>query len=245
MKKNFLRLAAIASVLFVTVLVFSCASTEPVEETAQEPVQETASTETGSVEQGTAENVLVSTSSSDWSENVFASADQHGYFFTTPELGQFSMIEGEFKKSGGYEHSGFGFVFGYTADEEGWLADYMRFEINTAGQFSVYACRGNTYVDLVEAHGENTAYLYDSSAVRGGYDSVNKLKIERTGDKDYALYINGSQVAAFTAPSGFANSDGVMAFFSVGKADQEKFPDEPVRVTYRITDSTSAALNEK
>ena len=237
MKNNFLRLVTIATILLVTVFAFSCKSSEVEEEpapVAEEPVE-------------VAETVLVSTDSGEWSENVFADADQHGYFFTTPEIGQFSMVEGEFKKAGGYEQSGFGFVFGYTADDEGWLADYLRFEINTAGQFSAYACRGSTYIDLVENHGENTAYRYESSAVKGGYDSVNKLKIERTGDKDYTLYINGSKAVSFTAPEGFSNSDGVMAFFSVGKADQEKFPDEPVKVTYRITDSVAAekVLNEK
>ena len=237
MKNNFLRLVTMSTILLVTVFAFSCKSSEVVEEpapVAEEPVE-------------VVETVLVSTDSGEWSENVFADADQHGYFFTTPEIGQFSMVEGEFKKAGGYEQSGFGFVFGYTADDEGWLADYLRFEITTAGQFSAYACRGNTYIDLVENHGENTAYRYESSAVKGGYDSVNKLKIERTGDKDYTLYINGSKEVSFTAPEGFSNSDGVMAFFSVGKADQEKFPDEPVKVTYRITDSVAAekVLNEK
>lgn len=145
MKNNFLRLIAIVSVLFATVFIFSCASSDAAEE-APAVEQNNAANVSASV----AENVIVSTDSSDWKENVFASADQHGYFFTTSEIGQFSMIEGEFKKSGGYEQSGFGFVFGYTADEEGWLADYMRFEINTAGQFTAYACRGNTYIDLVE-----------------------------------------------------------------------------------------------
>lgn len=229
MKNKYLRFVAVASVLSLSLLAFSCKSTEPAEEpapAASEPVVQE-------------ETVLVSTDPSEWSENVFASADQHGYFFTTPEIGQYSMIEGEFKKSGGYEQSGFGFVFGYTADDEGWLADYLRFEITTAGQYSAYACRGSTYIDLVEGHGENTAYRYDSSAIKGGYNSVNKLKIERTGAKDYNLYINGSKVLSFTAPDGFSNSDGVMAFFSVGKADQEKFPDEPVRVTYRITNKTA------
>ena len=67
---------------------------------------------------------------------------------------------------------------------------------------------------------------------------LNTLKIERTGDRSYTLYINGSQIAVATVPAGFVNGTGVMAFFSVGKADQEQFPDEPVRVTYRITDST-------
>lgn len=233
MKNNFLRLVASVSVALVALVAFSCKSSEA----AEEPVVEQAPV--AQVSQPV-ESVLVSTSASDWTENVFADASQHGYFFTTAEIGQFSMVEGEFKKSGGYEQSGFGFVFGYTADDEGWLADYLRFEITTAGQFSAYACRGTTYIDLVESNNENTAYRYESSAVKGGYDSVNKLKIERNGDKDYTLYINGSKVASFTAPNGFSNSDGVMAFFSVGKADQEKFPDEPVKVTYRITDSVAA-----
>ena len=233
MKNNFLRLVASVSVVLVALVAFSCKSSEA----AEEPVVEQAPV--AQVSQPV-ESVLVSTSASDWTENVFADANQHGYFFTTAEIGQFSMVEGEFKKSGGYEQSGFGFVFGYTADDEGWLAVYLRFEITTAGQFSAYACRGTTYIDLVENHGENTAYRYESSAIKGGYDSVNKLKIERNGDKDYTLYINGSKVASFTAPNGFSNSDGVMAFFSVGKADQEKFPDEPVKVTYRITDSVAA-----
>lgn len=224
MRGNVLRFFAIVSVLLMVAFVFSCKSSDADSSSADG--------------QGTGESVLVSTDN--WAENVFANSNQHGYFFTTPELGQYSMVEGEFKKSGGYEQSGFGFVFGYTADAEGWLADYLRFEITTAGQYSAYACRGNTYIDLVEGHGENTAYRYDSSAIKGGYDSVNKLKVERTGDKDYTLYINGSKVVSFTAPDGFSNSDGVMAFFSVGKADQEKFPDEPVKVTYRITDSAAA-----
>lgn len=233
MKNNFLRLVASVSVALVALVAFSCKSSEA----AEEPVVEQAPV--AQVSQPV-ESVLVSTSASDWTENVFADASQHGYFFTTAEIGQFSMVEGEFKKSGGYEQSGFGFVFGYTADDEGWLADYLRFEITTAGQYSAYACRGSTYIDLVESNNENTAYRYESSAIKGGYDSVNKLKIERSGDKDYTLYINGSKVASFTAPNGFSNSDGVMAFFSVGKADQEKFPDEPVKVTYRITDSVAA-----
>lgn len=237
MKNKCLRFTAAVSVLGLSLVAFSCKSTEPAEGSAP------ATTDPA----GQEETVLVSTDSSEWAENVFSRDDQHGYFFTTPEIGQYSMIEGEFKKSGGYEQSGFGFVFGYTADDEGWLADYLRFEITTAGQYSVYACRGSTYIDLVENHGENTAYRYESSAIRGGYDSANKLKVERTGEKDYTLYINGSKVTSFAAPDGFSNSDGVMAFFSVGKADQEQFPDKPVRVTYRITDSTitDRVMNEK
>lgn len=182
------------------------------------------------------EKELLSTFSKEWIENVFSKKEQLGYFFTTPELGQFNMIEGEFKKSGGYENSAFGFVFGYTANEEGMLSDYLRFEITTAGEYAAYACKGSTYIDLVEANDKNTAYMYPSSAIVGGYDSANKLKIEKADDTSYNLYINGTQVNTITVPEGFGNSDGVMAFFSVGKQNQEQFPDNPVRVTYRITD---------
>ena len=78
--------------------------------------------------------------------------------------------------------------------------------------------------------------MYPSSAIVGGYNSANKLKIEKVDDTSYNLYINGTQVNTITVPEGFGNSNGVMAFFSVGKANQEQFPDKPVRVTYRITD---------
>lgn len=182
------------------------------------------------------EKELLSTFSKEWIENIFSKTEQLGYFFTTPELGQFNMIEGEFKKSGGYENSAFGFVFGYSSNEEGILSDYLRFEITTAGEYAIYACKGSTYIDLVEANDKNTAYMYPSSAIVGGYDSANKLKIEKVDDTSYNLYINGTQVNTITVPEGFGNSDGVMAFFSVGKQNQEQFPDNPVRVTYRITD---------
>ena len=208
-KKIFLCLIAASSVLF-----FSCESTKVYGD----------------------EEELVSTLSKEWIENIFSKNEQLGYFFTTPELGQFSMIEGEFKKAGGYENSAFGFVFGYTANDKGILSDYLRFEITTAGEYAVYACKGSTYIDLVEANNKNTAYMYPSSAISGGYNSSNKLKIEKTKENTYKLYINGKNVNTITVPDGFGNSNGVMAFFSVGKANQEQFPDNPVRVTYRITD---------
>lgn len=212
--KNFKKICLVAFVAICATLFLSCESTNV----------------SGN------EKELLSTFSKEWIENIFSKKEQLGYFFTTPELGQFNMIEGEFKKSGGYENSAFGFVFGYTANEEGILSDYLRFEITTAGEYAAYACKGSTYIDLVEANDKNTAYMYPSSAIVGGYNSANKLKIEKTDDTSYNLYINGTQVNTITVPEGFGNSDGVMAFFSVGKQNQEQFPDNPVRVTYRITD---------
>ena len=213
--KNFKKICLVAFVAICATLFLSCESTNV----------------SGN------EKELLSTFSKEWIENVFSKKEQLGYFFTTPELGKFSMIEGEFKKAGGYENSAFGFVFGYSSNEEGILSDYLRFEITTAGEYAAYACKGSTYIDLVEANDKNTAYMYPSSAIVGGYNSANKLKIEKTDDTSYNLYINGTQVNTITVPEGFGNSDGVMAFFSVGKQNQEQFPDNPVRVTYRITDS--------
>ena len=123
------------------------------------------------------EKELLSTFSKEWIENIFSKNEQLGYFFTTPELGQFSMIEGEFNKAGGYENSAFGFVFGYTADEEGILSDYLRFEITTAGEYAAYACKGSTYIDLVEANDKNTAYMYPSSAIVGVENNTHKKTI--------------------------------------------------------------------
>lgn len=219
-------------------LFFSCKSTE--EAAAANPVQAADASEAV-----VTEDVLVSTFPADWTENVFSGSDQHGYFFTTPELGRFSMIEGEFNKLGGYEKSAFGFVFGYTADSEGWLSDYMRFEINTSGEYAAFASRGSTYIDLLEDHGENTAYLRSSSAINTGYDTVNKLKIVNAGGGLFDLFVNGTKLASVAAPEGFGGSDSVMAFFSVGSQEQERFPEQPVRVTYRITDSAASALAEK
>ena len=109
----------------------------------------------------------------------------------------------------------------------------------------MYAVNGGTYIDLVAANEENTVYMNESDLINGGYDSANKLKIEKTGDKDYTLYINGTEIVSFTAPEGYGNSDGVMAFFSVGQENQEVFPDEPVKITYRITDYVQTVAEEK
>lgn len=239
--RHIFRIFSFFMVASCVLMFFSCKSTEEAVESAEQVAATDAS-------EAIVEEVIVSTLPADWTENIFSEANQHGYFFTTPELGQFSMIEGEFKKLGGYEKSCFGFVFGYTADEAGWLSDYLRFEINTAGEYAAYACKGSTYIDLVEDHGENTAYMHTSSAINTGYDTVNNLKVVKTSDTTYDLFINGSKVVSATIPAGFGNSNGAMAFFSVGKQNQEQFPDQPVRVTYRITDSAAVQtgmLNEK
>lgn len=160
---------------------------------------------------------------------------EYGYFFTAPQIGPFTVIEAEFKKLGGYEKSAFGFVFSYTADNEGWLSDYMRFEINTAGQYGIYQYDGAQYTDLAQEQAPDTAYLYGTDVIQGGYNTANRLRIEDNGDGTCTISINGTQMAVVKLAHGKIGR--IMPFFSVGKADQERLPDEPVIVTYRITEA--------
>lgn len=181
---------------------------------------------------GTEQEMTVKKPDSEKKRRTFS---DYGYFFTAPQIGPFSVIEAEFKKNGGYEKSAFGFVFSYTADAEGWLSDYMRFEINTAGQFGVYTYDGKIYTDLVEEQEPNTAYLYSTPEVQKGYDTANKLRITDNGDGTCTIAINGIDMVTVKLVHGKIGK--VMPFFSVGKADQEKLPTEPVVVTYRITEA--------
>lgn len=172
----------------------------------------------------------------DWVETGLTDLEDCGYFYTTPELGQFDMLEGEFKKTTGYAKSAYGFVFGYAKPSaEGKLSTYLRFEINTDGEYALYRFDGSNYIDLVESNDKGTAYFYENGAINKGYDATNKLKVEINSNGRYDLFINGTKVATNVAPLK-DGTHGIMAFFSVGKQDQEKLPDQPVKVTYRITD---------
>src|SRR5574344_1568276 len=174
----------------------------------------------------------------DWLEAQLTDLDDCGYFYTSPELGQFDMIEGEFKKAKGYVKSAYGFVFGYTTPaDNGKLNNYLRFEINPDGEYALYKWDGANYTDLVESNDKATAYFYENGSINKGYDSTNVLKVALNSNNKYDLYINGTKVASNIARIKDAKY-GVMAFFSVGKKDQEKLPDQPVKVTYRITNGT-------
>src|SRR5574344_1783433 len=114
----------------------------------------------------------------DWSETQLTDLENCGYFYTTPELGQFDMLEGEFKKATGYEKSAYGFVFGYTKPGEGGkLSNYIRFEINTEGEYALYKWDGANYTDLVESNDKATAYFYENGSINKWYDSTNVLKV--------------------------------------------------------------------
>ncbi len=211
MKKSILL-----SLLGITLILASCASNKT-ESTAASSASEKFTT--------------------DWIEYSKENSTDCGYFYTTEELGEFSMIEGEFKKSAGYERSAFGFVFGYSSEKDGILSDYLRLEVNTEGQYAFYSWDGSKYTDFINPEAENTAYLNEGGPVTAGLDSVNKLKIEQdTSSGTYTCYINGTQIATGIEPIE-GSTGGVMAFFSVGKENEEKLPDTPVKVTYRITDS--------
>ena len=186
--------------------------------------------------ESTKQEVVPTNNESEWKETELSDLENCGYFFTTTELGEFDMIEGEFKKTTGYEKSAYGFVFGYTADESGKLKNYIRFEINTDGEYALYSWDGKSYKDLIEANDASTAYFYADDSITKGYDSTNTLKIEINGNGKYDISINGTKVVSDIER--IDNSTyGVMAFFSVGNENQEKLPDEPVKVAYRITSS--------
>ena len=146
------------------------------------------------------------------------------------------MIEGEFRKSSGYAKSAFGFVFGYGhPNANGLLSNYIRFEINTDGEYALYKWENRVYTDLLSNDHAGTAYFAKSSAIKAGYNSTNKLKVGMKDGK-WNVYINGTLIKEGIEP--IANgTHGVMGFFSVGKKSQEDLPNTPVVVSYRITDA--------
>lgn len=180
----------------------------------------------------------IETTEPEWIEFSQGNDTQNfGYFYTTDELGNFSSLEVEFKKDSGYESSCFGLIFGYSKTEDGVLSNYERLEINTLGEYAVYTWDGSNYTDLINDDAKNTAYLSENTSIVKGYGSSNKLKIEIDDEGLYSCYINGTKVASTIQPME-NTSYGAMAFFSVGKSDEENFPDSPVKVFYRIINST-------
>ena len=172
----------------------------------------------------------------EWVDLVVDDEENCGYFITTDELGTFYSIEGEFKKDAGNESSCFGFVFGYSAQEEGIVPDYFRFAINVKGEFSIHTWNSGVYKDLLDPEAD-TAYLYKSDVLNTGYGAVNTLKIELGDDCCLSFYINGTKVASGIEP--FENSTcGVMVFFSIGTKTEENLAETPVQFSYRIIDST-------
>ena len=71
--------------------------------------------------------------------------------------------------------------------------------------------------------------------VQKGDETANKLRITDNGDGTCTIAING--IGMVTVKLVHGKIGKVMPFFSVGKADQEKLPTEPVVVTYRITEA--------
>ncbi|MCR4939057.1 MAG: hypothetical protein K5930_02975 [Treponemataceae bacterium] len=174
----------------------------------------------------------------EWIDLVIDDDENCGYFITTDELGKFSSIEGEFKKDSGNESSCFGFVFGYSSQEEGIVPDYLRFAINVKGEYSIHSWNGSEYKDLLDPEADQ-AYLYKTEFISTGYEAVNTLRIELDENYNLSFLINGNEVASDI--EAFENSTpGVMVFFSVGTDKEENLSENPVKFSYRITDSKSA-----
>ena len=174
----------------------------------------------------------------DWVDLIVDDDENCGYFITTDELGAFSSIEGEFKKDSGNKSSCFGFVFGYSAQENGIVPDYIRFAINVNGEYSIHAWNGSSYIDLLDPEAD-TAYLYKTDTIKAGYGEVNTLKIAAAENGTLSFSINDTEVASNIQP--FENSTlGVMVFFSIGTKQEENLAENPVKFSYKITDSVAA-----
>ncbi len=244
MKKSIFVLALI-SVLFVFA---GCASDEaPAEETVapEVPANEI---ESQNIEPEVQEPVIVPEEpvleepeiafTTDWIDLVVDDDENCGFFITTDELGTFSSIDGEFKKDSGNESSCFGFVFGYSDQEDGIVPDYFRFAINTKGEYSIHAWDGTSYKDCIDPEAD-TAYLYKSDAINTGYGEVNNLKVTTDEEGLLSFFINDTEVASGIEL--FENStSGMMVFFSIGTKQEENLSETPVKFSYRITDSVAA-----
>lgn len=169
-----------------------------------------------------------------WISSKKESVQDCGRFYTTPELGRYKSLEVEFKKDSGSEAACFGLVFGFSSQKDGICSDYIRFEINALGEYAVYSFDGKKYFDLVNEDASDTAYYSESGAINKGLGAQNKLKVEIASDDTYSCYINGSCVANGIKPLK-NGTKGVMAFFSVGTAEEENLPETPVEVSYRVT----------
>lgn len=177
-------------------------------------------------------------STGDWISCIKEGAELHnGCFYTTDDLGQFSSLEVELKKDSGYEGSCFGLIFGFTDPKDGTLKNFTRFEINILGEYALYTWNGSEYTDLIDDSAKNTAYLVENVSISKEYGASNKLKIERNDDGTCNCYINGTKIASNKKVMDSSNYN-VRAFFSVGKAGEEKLPDVPVQVSYKISNST-------
>lgn len=171
----------------------------------------------------------------DWISCVKEGAElSNGCFYTTEDLGEYLSLEIEMKKDSGFEGSCYGLIFGYTDTNEEKLKNYTRFEINALGEYALYTFDGSKYVDLMDDSANNTAYMIEEALINKGLGSSNKLMIERNKDGTYNCFINGTKIAENKKIMDSSNNN-VRAFFSVGKANEENFPDEPVQVFYKIS----------
>lgn len=160
---------------------------------------------------------------------------KYGCFYTTDDLGEFNSFEIELKKDSGFDGACFGLVFGYTDTNEEKLNNYTRFDINVLGEYALYSFDGSKYYDLIDDTANNTAYLMEESSINKDFGSSNKLKIERNPNGSYNCYINGKKIASNVKVMDNSNFK-VRACFSVGKVNEEKLPDEQIKVFYKITD---------
>ena len=130
------------------------------------------------------------------------------------------IYEIECKKISGSQKYAYGMIFGAA-------------NTGTENFFALLVdCQG--YFSILKRDGDNETLKTDwinSSNLLSGYNKINTLKVTESGST-YTIFINGVQVHKFTDSAGFGNRIGYFA--SIGPEKDEKFPNSPVDVRFRM-----------
>ena len=152
--------------------------------------------------------------------------DQHLSFFDAT----MDTLELQVKKNSGYEHQGFGVIFCYR-DYNNWykllitINGYYRISKKVNGVYSYYYNDGEGWV---ASSNRNWPY---NEFLRTGYGKTNDIKIKRIAG-EFQFVFNGQEVFSFQDSSFSGGAAGCI--LAIGNSDQEKFPDSPVDIRYKM-----------
>lgn len=141
----------------------------------------------------------------------------------TNEGDAFAPVSVTVSKESGVSEAGFGIVF--CAQEIEGVPFMMAVLVNANGMYTVAEV-----VDGAFSHLDGGWKYF--SGMRRGYGIRNEIAVTYDGGTDeFLLLINGESVKSFSVPEG-ALFRGSKSGFVVVIADNENFPDEPVRVVF-------------
>jgi hypothetical protein len=148
----------------------------------------------------------------------------YDHYFTASAEHSGDTYEAEVKKLSGNTTYGYGMLFCYDSSNPDKLS-YYRLLITTRGSYQIHKrVAGAWAADPIKAW---TA----STAITAGYNQANKLRVVKAGNS-FTVYINNQQVHTFTDSDITGTKIG--AYVSVGKSDEESFPNTPVDVRFKV-----------